>query len=102
VATLKYKLRIGGKDFFVSLDVEELQQSAPIIYEGASLGCDYIRSILRNQTGAFGHLISNATNPIDLYAAMMSADMQRFNPELVEGSELVENYDSQIPDGAMS
>jgi hypothetical protein len=93
---------IGRKEFSVSLEVEESQKFALIIYEGDSLGCDYIRSVLRNQTGAFGHLISNSTNPIDLCVAMMSADMQRFKPELVEGSELVENYNSGIPDGAMS
>ena len=93
---------IGRKEFFVSLDAEQSQQSTLIVYKGDSLGCDYIRSILKNQTGAFGHLISNSTNLIDLYVAMMSADMQRFKPELIEGSELVENYNSGIPDGAMS
>jgi hypothetical protein len=93
---------IGQKELFVSLAVEDSQQSTLIVYEGDPLGCDYIRSILKNQIGAFGHLISNSTNPIDLYAAMMSADMQRFKPELIEGTELLENYNSGIPDGAMS
>jgi hypothetical protein len=92
---------IGRKEFFVSLNAEEPQRLVPIIYEGEPLGCNYIRSILINQVGLFGHLISLSTTPIDLSASMMSSDMQRFKPELVEGSELLENYNPEIPDGAI-
>jgi hypothetical protein len=99
---LKYKLVVGGKELFVALDVERSHQSALIIYEGDSVSCGYVRSILKNQMGVFGHLISDSTTSIDLDSAMRSTDMQRFKSELIEGDELLQIDDSEVPDGSMS
>jgi hypothetical protein len=99
---LKYKLVMGGGEFFVVLNVERSNQVSEILYEGDALGCQYIQFNLSSQTGMFGHLISTATTPVDLDAAMRSIEMQRFNPELIEGEELVQSDNSAIPDGAVS
>jgi hypothetical protein len=51
--------------------------------------------------GAFGHIIGQATSPIDLHAAMRSPQMQKFSPVMVEGEEFLrDGYDPKIPKGA--
>lgn len=95
---LKYQLR-GA---IVSLDSSSPNQSAEIQYQGLPATVAEIKRTLSSSYGAFGHLIGNSATPIDLDAAMKSERMKPYNPKLMEGEDLVQKYDPEIPPGAIT
>ena len=90
----------------VSLDSDDADTSAPLqfepIVEEASDNVQIASETLARECGMFGHIIGSSTTPIDLSVAMTSARMQAFRPEIQEGQELIDNYKSSIPKGAMT
>lgn len=85
----------------VSLDAPDDQTTVPIHYEGESLAIQAVKRWLPYQGGAFGHLIGNATTPIDLHACMVLNIDSAFQPRFKEGS-IPQAYELDIPDGAVS
>ncbi|MBD2025236.1 hypothetical protein [Leptolyngbya sp. FACHB-711] len=96
---LKFRLKYGAEVWVNSIDPNE---SAMIEFSGNQDWVEIIRDQLKRQYGAFGHLIGTSTTPIDLAAALRSPGMARFQPELIEGAELVERYDPKIPKDAVT
>ena len=90
----------------VFLDSDDADTAAPLQYEPvieeASDNIEIARNTLARECGMFGHIIGSSTTPIDLSVAMTSARMQAFRPEIQEGQELIDNYKSSIPKGAMT
>ncbi len=60
-----------------------------------------VRESLEGAFGAFGHFLEKETTAIDLYAALMQPPSP-FQVEILEGAELVEAIDPQIPEGAIT
>lgn len=104
---LKYKLfdRISG-EYIVSLNSKIPNVGAKIEITTSTGGDDrfipIIRNWLQHECGAFGHIIGEATTPIDLDAAMHSKDALEFRPEIMAGAELVKSYNPGIPEGAVT
>ena len=90
----------------VFLDSDDADTAAPLQYEPvieeASDNIEIARNTLARECGMFGHIIGSSTTPIDLSVAMASSRMQAFRPEIQEGQELIDNYKSSIPKGAMT
>lgn len=92
---IRYELR--AVDVIVSVNSSNPNTSAAIAFQGAPEKVERVRSRLSLCSGAFGHLIGESTTPIDLHAAMNQPEMQQYLPVLVQGTELVQNYDPDIP-----
>lgn len=100
---IQYKLTVFTVlPILISVDSDNPNKSAEIQYQGNQDGIDEIKPILESSYGAFGHLIGTVTTPIDLSAAMNSPEIQQFKPELIEGDDLVKDYDPQIPEGSLT
>lgn len=101
---LKFSLA-GG--VLVSVDTDDPNVTVPIEYEidpdwaGLAEGMLLAyRAVINRGYGAFGHLIQGAASPIDLHAAILSIPNVSF--EILEGAELIENWNPQIPAGAQT
>ena len=82
--------------------VDNGNQAAALILEDrhAEELAQIIRRDLDGTTGAFGHLIDlQSVTPIDLHCVLSRLGYQF---EVVRGSEMVEEYDPEIPEGAMT
>lgn len=89
----------------VSIDSESPDVPAKIVYRNRVEGLDMIevaRRTLSSAYGRYGHLIGDATTPIDLAVAIDSPAIQQYAPELERGAEIVKNYKSPIPKGSVS
>lgn len=72
-----------------------------IVYEGDKLLITKIKHQIDRAYGAFGHLMSaDSATAID-FQHVMTAQMKEFSPELIAG-KLLESYDPEIPDGAVT
>jgi|GEM_PF-5514146 len=74
---------------------------AKIKYLGNKVDIVDIKFYLDHQAyGIYGHSMNSfATNPIDLYSALMQS---KYDPKIVSGAILVSKYDPEIPEGAMT
>lgn len=99
---IKFRLQIGEASVEVSIAVDDGNKTGIIEYEGDADIVELLRDLLAFEYGAFGHLIGSATTPIDLDAAMKSPALAQWQPELIEGAELVASYDPGIPEGAVT
>lgn len=98
---LKYYLRRAGVT--VSIVSNSPNESAVIEYSGDyDVLLDAVKAQLPWQYGAFGHLIGSSCTPIDLDAAMRALAMQEFEPEVIEGANLVQIYNPYTPPGALT
>lgn len=100
---IRYKLNdnFDGTEAIVSLDARDPNEYAEIEYSGDKELTDTVRSWLSSAAGAFGHLIGERTTAIDLDAALKGTEAERFNPQLIEGEQLVAIYDPQTPNTAV-
>jgi len=96
---IKYKLR---GDITVSLNSNDPNKSAKIQIEGDEEVVAMVRDRLLSSYGAFGHLIRETTTPIDLNAALKSGNFRLFQPQIIEGAELVKVYDPKVPPDALT
>lgn len=86
----------------VSLAVTDGNESDEQNWEGDEFAVKGYRFLLQNAYGAFGHSFDpEFATPIDLHYAVFT-NLADFNPQVVEGAELVETYDPGIPDGAVT
>jgi hypothetical protein len=59
-----------------------------------------IRNRLIGSTGAFGHTINpERVTPLDLHAALVSLG---YSFQVLQGAEMVAEYDPKIPEGAVT
>lgn len=97
-----FKIEFSRKQASVSLDVNDPNDYAEQKWEARNaMAIDILKRNLDRASGAFGHLLSDITTPIDLYYALFT-NLERFSPVVVEGAELVEVYDPGIPEGAVT
>ncbi|MEH1789643.1 MAG: hypothetical protein V7L23_29835 [Nostoc sp.] len=89
-------------EVIVVLNVTSGNEKSKIIYEGDLDSIAVIRNFLETSYGAFGHIIGDATTPIDLHYAFSSKQAQQFQPKLLEGEDLVKSYNPEIPDNAVT
>ena len=99
---IKFKLitakewRLEGRpneEAFVYLDLTDATQDAEIQYEGPEQLVNEIKSHLIGSYGERGRIISDQTSGYDLNNAMHNWTMAPFDPELVEGRELLRGSD---------
>ena len=84
----------------VSLLANSPNESARQLWEGDSVKACRFR--LENAYGAFGHGLGlEFATPIDLHYAVFDR-LAGFDPVVVEGAEMVEVYDSGIPEGSVT
>ncbi len=87
----------------VSLASDDPNKGALLQFSGNGYAIERVRDILANSYGAFGHQIGDATTPIDLHYAMNNTkNLVEYQPQLLEGEDLVRSYDPGIPPGAVS
>ena len=86
----------------VTLSVANGNESAPQEWNGDEDIVKAYRFLLRDAYGAFGHKLGTEfATPIDLHYAIFT-NLADFDPQVVEGAELVETYDPGIPEGAVT
>ena len=89
-------------DCTIALDVSDGNQYASTEIDGEKDLIEDLKSYFARSTGAFGHLIDlESASAIDLDYALQS-DVCPFDVEITEGEEIVEIYDSGIPEGALT
>lgn len=94
---LRIEVQYSDRPITVSLDADNPNEMADIAIAGDIP--ELFEYWLSSQYGAFGHMIGDATTPIDLHYAIVSSG---FPFKVLEGEKLVEKYDPDIPDGAMT
>lgn len=95
----KFQVSVNGQPIEVWVDTTNPNRSVEIEF---SENVEEFKEWLSYQYGAFGHLIGDATSPIDLdYALTTPEAKQKYNPRLV-GEGVVTSYDPDIPDGAVT
>lgn len=98
-----YQLTVDGSEVTISLKSNHPDKSADIEIKGDAEPVAKVRTWLRSQCGMFGHTIDiRRTAPIDLSAAMHGKSAKQFKPKLLEGADIVKNYESPIPEGSLS
>jgi hypothetical protein len=102
---IKYQLTDPDTDkqVFISIDSDDPDVSGAIKYSGDAELIKLLELMISSSYGAFGHSIGDSTTPIDLDAALTIGNkFDKYNPEILEGEDLVKSYESNIPDGAMT
>jgi len=98
---LRYRLKApatthwarANKDVFVSLDVAYREAHAPLVIDGPRILVEMVREALAEAHGFRGRSLSESLHfvmPLDLEPAMKHWSMQPFEPELVEGADVLE------------
>jgi len=84
----------------LSLFVDEPNESGALSIEGDESLVLKLRQHLSGTYGAFGHLFDiGNTTAIDLHAALAQSP---FTSEILEGAEMIAEYDPQIPEDAVT
>lgn len=86
---MRFKLHVKVWPVFVSLDVDHADRYATVGFEGPAYAVGLAREHLFQAHGIDGHFIEPETTPLDLAVAMRSQLMANFEPELVEGREIL-------------
>lgn len=95
---IKYEIKVGSSTIYISLNANSPNERGLIIYEGNSSSVSNFKTFIEKSYGAFGHIIGQATTPIDLHYAM--SNQQQFKAILIEGE--ITSYDPEIPDGSIT
>ena len=100
-SVIKYKVGVDDNEVEVSIDVDGGNKFGAVNFTGNADSVALVRSLLSSAYGAFGHGINlESCSPIDLAAALGS--MATFKPEILEGEDLVKDWNPGIPDGAVT
>jgi hypothetical protein len=97
---IRFRVETAHGDVEVSINVDDGHELGPLIYDGPEDAVTVTRGILSVACGAHGHLIGEKTTPVDLHAALMQ--LPKLLPELLEGQELVQSYDVDLPEGSVT
>jgi hypothetical protein len=99
---IKYLVTVEQESVEIAINVSYPNEKAEIQYSGDKVAIALFSKWLGRQSGAFGHLIGQATSPIDLHCVLSKPEAKQYQPQIIEGKELVKSYDPQIPDGAIT
>jgi hypothetical protein len=86
---IKYELKVKVWPVTVSIDSDQADRTAPIIFEGPEYAVGLAREHLFQSHGVDGHFIEAETTPLDLAVAMNAPFMAGFSPKLIEGAEVL-------------
>ena len=97
------RYRLHASEFLkviVTLPVSKPNQVEALRYEGEPEVVERIRFSLETSFGLRGHGLGKKTQGGDLDYAMKSETMLAFKPELLEGGELIDEYQlPNVPEG---
>lgn len=99
---LKWRVFDVDQAVEVWLGVDNPNGSDVIQYKGPKDSVELVKRDLENSGGLYGHLIGEMTTPIDLEAAMLSEQMALYAPELIEGQDILDAYENDIPEDAFT
>lgn len=97
---LRYQLThpVTRENIQLSLNTNNPNDLQNITFSGSPY---FLKSMVRELEdgwyGAFGHIFSLFTTPIDLDFLMHSSPMQEYNPVCLEGTDTVRSYNPNIP-----
>lgn len=95
-----FKINLAFDDVVLSLESATKNQPAPLKIEGNPQNVARVRELLDGAYGAYGHIFDiEMTAPLDLYFAAKNYLDTEFTPLIVEGAELVSDYNPGIPEG---
>lgn len=95
---VKYFIDVNGSQVMVFLDTDNPNETVDLEFSGQEDKVTLIKNWLSNQYGAFGHLIDDTTNPIDLDAALIG--QSEYKAEMLEGENVIAEYNPRIPESA--
>jgi hypothetical protein len=103
---IKYHLKYG---IILELDTDEPDKSAlyklitPAAYPQLEALFPSIRKDLSLSHGLYGHSLSTEPKAVNLHHAMSSQHMAHWEPELIEGAEILAKYrpPAPLPPGAI-
>jgi hypothetical protein len=84
----------------VSIDSDHPDKNAPLKFEQVGTGypaAHLWRDRISKLCGCYGHIIGDATTPLDLYCALKT---NKILFEILEGSEILDILPEKLPDGA--
>lgn len=97
---MKFSLAIYGATVTLTLPVSRPDEYAPIEFEGDPQAVRRLQLEMIGARGMFGHRLGERTTAIDLHAALMSPTLAQFQPQLLEGAELLEGWRYEFPEDA--
>ncbi|MEM9691037.1 MAG: hypothetical protein AAGA56_00700 [Myxococcota bacterium] len=81
----------------VRLDVEEPDDYGKLIFEGQRDAVASIRQAVASAGGVAGHNLGYETTPADLGMAMRGGELARYQPQLLEGQDILDRFVRQAP-----
>lgn len=94
------KIELKKTTASISVDSNSPFEPDKIIFDCSSETRKMLEHRLSFAYGAFGHSFNiESATPIDLHYAVMTT-LAEFDPQVVEGSKLVSDYDPGIPEDA--
>jgi len=88
---------INDTEAFVSLEIDNPNQSFMPAFSGDKEIVDDLKRWLPNASGAFGHLLGTVPTAIDIDSALQDTE---YSIELIEG--VLDQYDPAIPEDAIT
>jgi hypothetical protein len=95
---IKYLL----EDLNTIVSIDSSDPDAPATIEITGANVDIAKSAIATSYGMYGHSLISSPTPIDLAIAMAKEPLKKFSPRILEGQAVIENYESPIPEGAVS
>lgn len=101
---IRYKLTNEiGDEIEISLDSDDQNVAATPEFEGEEYAIAEVQAWLRQQSGAYGHVITEEITPTDLAFALSTLDaVERYQPEILEGEDLVNEFDPNISEDSFT
>ena len=97
-----FKVYISSLSVSIALESNSGDERSSLLFAGNKSGQDIVKTYLSMATGAFGHLFSmESTTPIALHSALISS-MPNTKIKIIEGAEMVRNYNQGLPKGVCS
>lgn len=97
-------LKIDIKKAAASISVDSSNPFEPsaVLIDGSAEARRILEHRLGFAFGAFGHSFNvDSASPVDTHHAVFTS-LADFDPVVVEGADLVEDYDPGIPEGAVT
>lgn len=100
---VSYQIKLPIGTVIISLEVDDPNTPVALNYSGEPQAIALVQEVLQSSCGLYGHLIGDRTTAIDLDAAINSQAMNQFQPDLIEGREIIEAYTPEsFPEGMVS
>jgi hypothetical protein len=93
---IRFRVQTAHGPVEISIDVDAPDTVGPLVYAGDDDAVDVARTLLSMACGYRGHIIGDATTPVDLHTALM--ELPKLVPELLEGDKLTRPELTELPD----